>query len=654
MLKMKYFFLLVFIFSFSLSYSQNTDKIDSLVTLLKTAKEDTNKVNYLNDLSWQYNNIGDCDTALYYGNSALQLAQRLIFKKGVANSFSNIGIIYGTQGNYPKALDYLFRSLKTMEEYGNKSGIANSFSNIGIIYGTQGNYPKALDYLFKSLKIMEECGNKNGIATCFSGIGIIYGTQENYPKALDYFLKSLRMAEQIKQTKLQSDLLGNIGNIYVEQKHFPEALDYYLKELRLDTKLENNGGVASDLGNIGNVYFEQKDFPKASDYFLKALEMDEELGDRAAIAIDLSRIGSLYTSIKEYKRAENYFLRSLALSDSIGDSYGIMDVNKNISELYETMGETDKALQHYKKAMIIKDTLFNQEKNKDITRKEMNYEFEKKEALTKAEHEKQIAIADAELRQATTERNAWIGGALGLIIIGSLLAFYLRTKRRSEKIRLEKQLIELEQKALSLQMNPHFIFNSLNSISSFISKNDPVSAKKYLSKFASLMRLILENSREPFIPLQKEIETLTYYLELEQLRFENKFEFKIEIAPGIEINSVIIPPMLIQPQIENAIIHGVLPKEERGSILICFYLKDNNIICEVTDNGIGRKRSMELNYQNENLHKSLALQVTEERLDAINAQADTDLAGISIIDMTDEQHNSLGTKVVLNLPLQTN
>ena len=710
---MKYFFCLLFLFILSFSYSQNTHKIDSLLICLKKTQADSSKVNCLNELSIAYRTISNYDTALYYATAALQLSQQLAFKRGIAKANNRIGNIYLEQADYSKALDYYLKALKIDQELNNKSGIGKQLGNIGIIYfkqgdysnalnycfnalsiaeelgekneiaaqlgnignayGEQGDYSKTLDYYFKALTILEELGNKNRIGMQLTNIGAVYDKQDDYPKALSYYFKALHVCEETGNKRLRALLLVNIGTVYIGQKNYSRALDYCSGALKISEEIGDKNGIMTELNNIGLVYDEQKKYNPAIDCYFRALKMGKELGDKRHITINLANIGDLYTTLSRYADAYIYLYRALAISDSIGAKNEVQMQYGNLSDLYEksTVPLCDsmggklltveqmrlRALYYYKRSIAIRDTLFSQENKKQLVRKEMNYEFEKKEEAKKAEHDKEMAVAEAELRSATFERNAWVGSALALLMTGLLLIFYLRAKRRNEKISMEKQLIELEQKALSLQMNPHFIFNSLNSISSFISQNDPVSAKKYLSKFASLMRLILENSRESFIPLQQEIDTLTCYLDLEQLRFENKFNFQIQVAPGIETDALVIPPMLIQPQIENAILHGLLPKEEgKGKISVFFYLKENEIICEIEDNGVGRKKAAELNYHYGESHKSLALQVTEERLEVINAQTKDKnrIAALQIIDLQDEQNNSIGTKVILNLPVLSN
>lgn len=243
-----------------------------------------------------------------------------------------------------------------------------------------------------------------------------------------------------------------------------------------------------------------------------------------------------------------------------------------------------------------------------------------------------------------------------LILIASI--WYL-IKRRVENLRkrhqieatiwqIEKQKIELEKKALRLQMNPHFIFNSLNSIQGYILKQDRDQAIRYLSKFSKLMRLILTNSSSHFVLVKDEIKALELYLDLEKLRFENKFEHQIIIDPKIDQDFYEIPPMIIQPYVENAIIHGLLNKNDMGSLIIDLKEEGKTLVCTITDNGIGREKAREIQNKSTVKKKSVGMEITRQRLQIINKQ---NIVGhdVEIIDLKDQHGKAAGTKVIIRI-----
>ena len=214
-----------------------------------------------------------------------------------------------------------------------------------------------------------------------------------------------------------------------------------------------------------------------------------------------------------------------------------------------------------------------------------------------------------------------------------------------DKAQLEKQMVELEQKALRLQMNPHFIFNALNTIKGYYSEGDAINASSYISKFSKLLRMLLENT-EQIIPLSKEIEMLEIYINLTKIRYKNKFEYELIVDESLNTNEIAIPTLLLQPIVENAIIHGIAPKENKGVLVVRFLHKSNQLECSVEDNGIGRAASKMIQKNKE--YQSKALEITRERL----ALLDTNM-GKSTIEIIDLEVDSVpsGTKVIITIPL---
>lgn len=253
----------------------------------------------------------------------------------------------------------------------------------------------------------------------------------------------------------------------------------------------------------------------------------------------------------------------------------------------------------------------------------------------------------------------WLRVIVFLVLVGIIwLLVFLRIKNirlkirtEQEKLEMEKNIIELEQEAARLQMNPHFIFNSLNSIQGFIATKDAFQAKRYLAKFARLMRLILENAREEFIPIQNEVEMLENYLELEKLSVNNKFDFIIKIDKAIDPESCEIPPMMIQPFVENAIIHGIKKKVGKGHIQVNFKREQDIVLCEIIDDGIGREASQKNIVTGKSKHKSTGISVTKRRLKQFSEQTNTN-AGVKIVDLKKDS-KALGTKVIISIPFES-
>lgn len=418
---------------YNAAQAQNQRNIDSLMTLIEASKEDSNKVYYLQDLvrEFAYTNP---DTAIIIGNQARSLAERLKWKKGISSSLGYLGHCYRSKSDYAKALECHLSALKITEEIKDKKNIPVELGNIGIIYAIQGDHVKALEYYFKALKMSEEHGDQEGISTHFSNIGNIYLMTSDYPKALTYYFKALKIAEDQGFKHLQANNIGNIGITYVYQEDYPQALIYFKKGLKLNQEIGNKHDEATVLNNIGNVYGEQGNYPKQVEYQLQSLKIKEELGDKQGIAQALGNIGSAYTKTGKFQEAEVYLKRAIALSDSVGALDDLSRFEIGISNLYDTTGRYKLALEHYKNAMAIEDTLFNKERDEQITRKEMNYEFEKREAATQAEHDKQIAVADVEIKKQKLIKNFFIGG-LALLLL--LSYFIYNNFRTASKLKLQ-------------------------------------------------------------------------------------------------------------------------------------------------------------------------------------------------------------------------
>lgn len=244
---------------------------------------------------------------------------------------------------------------------------------------------------------------------------------------------------------------------------------------------------------------------------------------------------------------------------------------------------------------------------------------------------------------------------VGLIVLSVYVMFRIRLKniKRTQKMEYDRkvEMSKIELKALRSQMNPHFIFNSLNSIQHYIFNSKSDEAIKYLNKFARLVRIILNNSDKPTVTVAEDIEALRLYLELEQMRFDNKFEYKIELDGSVDEDYDVMPPLLMQPYVENAILHGLNPKQGKGFLNIHISTENNLIVCAIEDNGIGRKKAAEIKRTMPgNKHKSLGMKITEDRLKILNELHRSKL-NIEIEDLEDASGNSQGTRVVIYIPI---
>jgi tetratricopeptide (TPR) repeat protein len=627
---------------------------DSLVSVLQKTKNDIDKAKLLNAIADEYKS-SDPKLMLKYANQALELSAKIKFSIAQGNAYLNLGNANIIMGNYPVSLQHFSNAQAIFEkELGNnpdsnneiKNSLARAYGSIGIVFSEQSSYSKALQYELKALKIYEETKNLEKCARLYNNIGIVYKAQDQDFKALNYFIKCLKIQEKIGDETV-GITTTNIGNIYLHQRNFPKASEYYSKAQQLFVKYPNPRGLGELYNNLGLYYKMTNKQAEALQTFGKAIAAFTSIEDKFGVSDTYFYIGEIYLEQNKLDEALAATNKSLALAKELEIIEQVQNAEKRLSEIYEKKHNTAESLRHFKLYSIAKDSVANAENIRNGVRSEMNFEFDKKEVLQRKEQEKRELV----YREQTKRHQQQIFFVILfiLLVFGIIFLIYNRIQLK-KTLTLQKELAEYEQKALHLQMNPHFVFNCLGSISSFIVQNGSDSAIKYLSKFSKLMRLTLEYSKESLIPIDKEIESLQNYLELEQLRFNQKFDFTISKDKDIE-DDMALPPLLLQPFVENAIIHGLIPKNEKGTIAIDFSIEKESLICTIEDNGIGFDKSKEIKETLVSVHKSMALDITKKRLEMMEASTSRK-ANVAIEELKNDAGEILGTKVVLNLPIQ--
>ena len=603
------------------------------------------KANAYNSIGIIYYYQGNYPEGLKNGFASLKIREELKDKQGISDSYNNIGLNYLYQTNYPEALKNYFASLKIREELGDKRGIADCYTNIGSIYFSQGNYPEALKNHLAALRISEEVGDKRSLAAPYNNIGLVYFNQGNYPEALKNHLASLKIRQEFGDKRGIAASYNNLGNIYYAQKKYPEALQNYFASLKIRNEIGDQQGIASSYDNIGFIYQEQGNYPEALKNHFIALKMRKEIGDKDGIAVSSVAIGKIYTQQKRYREASEYLNNGLSVAKEIGSFDDMNASYDGLTQLDSTQGNFKEALKHYKLLIATHDSLVNEENTKKIVQSQMQYDFDKKDAVAKAEQDKKDALVAEEIKRQSLIKNSIFAG-IGIAVIFSFLLVLSFNRRR--KTSFEKQVSEVEMKALRSQMNPHFIFNSLRSINEYIQSHKTTLASEYLIKFSKLMRAILENSRQKEIVLSKEIEVLELYMQLESQRMEHPFSYTLEIDPEIDPENTLIPPMLLQPIVENSIWHGLAPKEKPGKIVIRIKKRNETIQCEVEDDGIGRKVSDVPG--KESKAESYGLKITAERLTIIE-QIKKIKTNLAFRDLRGADHYT-GLSVTFALPFE--
>lgn len=354
------------------------------------------------------------------------------------------------KGNYFKADSLIDVAYQFSVQLNFKTGEFNALTNKGVIYWYQDNYPKSLEFYFKALTIAEQINNQLFISRCLANIGLVYSSKNDFEKSLSYYQKSLVIKQRIGDTKAEAIILGNIAEIFNNQGDLKNALKYYLKALEKDKLLKNNDGlVALNLVGIGSVYKKQNDLLSASVYFNKSLHIADSLNDKVLQSNVLLNIGDLNLIKGDYKSTEKYLLKALEIASDIDDLNNVKDAYLKLSELYEKTNQYELSLINYENSIKVQDTIFNVGNTKKEVQLEMNFEFEKQQAITKLEQEKVESVrkSDAKRQQIIL----WsIVGILFLLIGFTFYVFknYKEKNKINQEISHQKHIIEEKQKEI--------------------------------------------------------------------------------------------------------------------------------------------------------------------------------------------------------------
>lgn len=388
-------------------------QLDSLLQLEKTyIQEDSVRAKLLTDIARRYYSI-DPATGIKYAEKGIQLAEKLPDKKFLAGAYSVMGANNLTQADYPSALDNYQKALKINESLGNWQGIGNNYNNIGLVYYSIFDYPRALEYYQKTLNINERTGNKTGMGNSLGNIGNIYNELQDYSRAIDYYERALAISESTNNLRSVAGNLVNIGNVYTQLEDYKKALDYKQRALKINEQLGNQSSIANNLGNIGNVYINLMDYPAAIQYHERALAISEKIKDKKAAAFNYASIGNVHFLQKNYTKAVDYEMKALDLAQSVGSLNTASDALLNLSKIYEETEKFDSAYFAYQGHIGLKDSIDNLEKQKEVTKKTLQFEFGKKEdslrqfqIITDAKLQQQILLAAQQQQELELKQSA--------------------------------------------------------------------------------------------------------------------------------------------------------------------------------------------------------------------------------------------------------
>ncbi|MFY9243499.1 MAG: histidine kinase [Polaribacter sp.] len=493
----------------------------------------------------------------------------------------------------------------------------------------------------------------------FEGLADVLFTSKKYNEAITNYQQALQVAKDNLVTPKITDLNSKIANVFAAQGKVNKAENLFKNSLNLAEK-ENPKRALEEEEKVADFYNDNRRFDEEIKLRKKSLKKAEEnesspqklvKNDSITSQKINYKIGNAYILKEDYREAIPFLQKSIEVANLKKDFVVEKDATRKISEVFANLGENEKALKNYKEYVALVDSLYVRKEQeiqqvKRFSKKISDNQnriasLEKDKELT--ESKISLAYVDQKLSEESNQRQRLIIYSLiGGFLLMSLLAYFMFRNNKQQK--LANNLLAL--KSMRSQMNPHFIFNALNSVNSFIAVNDERNANRYLSEFSVLMRSVLENSDEDFISLTKEIELLELYVKLEHNRFKDKFDYQINIDENIDLEQFSIPPMLLQPYIENAIWHGLRYKNEKGNLEISINQKDKETVSIlIIDDGIGRKKSQEIKTKNQLKQKSKGMSNIKNRIAILNSMYKERIS----VNVSDAFDKGEGTKVELFL-----
>jgi tetratricopeptide (TPR) repeat protein len=590
-------------------------------------------------LSYVYSFKGDLVSSEKFSNMALEYFEKAGDHRGMINSLNVLAYLARQRQDLEKARGYVEKAISTAREVSDTLPLADATNNLGNIYKEMALFSQAIDAYFEALRLWELKGDSTGMSIAYGSIGLAYFYQKNYSKALEYSMKHLTLSEKRGDLWEMAKMCNNIAQIYNSRNVYDSALVYDRKSLALHRQISLATGEADACFNIASTLLHLGVRDSAYWYSKKAVEIAQTKG----IAVPPSyyvTLGNVEQSLGKYRMATDNALTAYTLAREREMPLALSDASLLLSDIYGKTGREDLAYRYLSEHMQLKDSISNDEFLKQVTRMEIQYDFDKKQKEAEYIQIQEKFVSDQKINQ---QRLYLKGLGILLILVALISLLYLRHTRLMAKY----SQIDLEQRLLRAQMNPHFIFNSLCAIQNLILADKPQKANAFLTKIAGLMRNILENSREEYIPLEKEIETLRYYMDVQQLRFDTGFEYSITVDPSIDSENISVPPMLAQPCVENSIEHGIRPGKRGGRIDVSYSIMNGLMRLEVTDNGVGREKAAgETPLMKK---QSISTKLTEKRLEHFRKILKEKQISYEIIDLY-EDGVAAGTKVVMILP----
>lgn len=585
------------------------------------------------------------DTSLmrYFANASAKKN----YYVGVSYALNMLGIAYRDYAQYNKALKLHQMALDTVVQYNNTESQIYSLSMLSTVYRQTVAIPSALDCAQKAIDLAEAIEQpsidiKRSLNYSLNSIGQIYRTIGEFDLAVDNFQKLIVLETELGNTRAVAMNYKDIGECLEAQGKLEEALENYSKSIALNEKVGSNRIHVEAYLGLAHTYVHQGKIREALDIFDSILEIANDLGDKKIISEININIGWAQIQNNNFEEANYYLNKGLEMAKKYNLLTEMEEAYSFLADLWETQDDFKKSKEFFMEAAQVEERISN-DRNKRyvadlISRSETGKKNNQIQVLAK-ENE----IINLKLRR---NQNTLLISAL-LVCLVTLLLYILY---RQTQLKSDKKVLTLEQSMLRSQMNPHFLFNSLNSIKHYIINNEKKNAVQYLNKFSKLMRKILESSSIREIPLAEELETVSLYMNIENIRFSNEIDFEIIVDKDVDPHVIKIPSLILQPFLENALWHGLSSKEGDKSIILQISKeKKGHVTISITDNGVGREAAEKLKESKVLKRKSVGIDITKERLANFSKEYQNTFE-LEIQDLFDKQGKASGTRILMHIP----
>ena len=548
-------------------------------------------------------------------------------------------------GDYLNASGEAELALERAEESKEYKTLVQTYYFLGGYFSKMGIYNESVNNYEHGINLAREKGIKGVIQKGYLGQADVYNNTGNLKEF------ELSLQKMIEASQEENDTMNIMrGYLLYGTLKGERSWDYKLSDSLLRRSYElavltgDTMTIARSLGNLGFSNYLARDYKNAINLYNKSLAYSKAANDIVMVSNAYGNLGTIYRDMGKLEYSVSNYNKGIEYARKVNDWYELYWIYRDMSDMYLKAGDTSNAYKNYVFYKQFSDSTILRNRNQWLNEASIRYKVDAQQ--------KEVQLLSLKLKNQRTLSYAFAFLVPLTVAVAFLMwrGSKLKDKRRMSE--MNRQISEIQQANLRQQMNPHFIFNTLNSIQYYMYQHDKLATNNYLTKFSNLMRKVLENSQHTYIPLNDELNALTLYLELESIRFKDKFDYEIKVDEEIDLLMFKVPTMLIQPYVENSICHGLMPMETRGKVKIEIKLVNDYLTCTIEDNGIGRDAARERKTERECNHNSLGTKIVTSRLDLVNSLYGSCLK-TTYTDLKDADGKPAGTRVEMQIPVMT-